>query len=260
MPDRRDEASLLTAEPAHILVSGLLLRAFGCSLQRGLAARRRLRRQLHDQAICQAHVDGSDVARQKPVARGPASTSSASACVLAVFRQLDGDAVVEPQIPAPIGDADIALDPAARARDSCRSWPRSPARLVRRAVADDQRQQAHDLPPRTARSPLPSCSIERELVAMLPDARRPRAPRAHFERIADRPCAPRQPRPRAASAMRSRAASTSKPISEVQPSSPSLSRMSISDVSRLPDTLTWSTAKPVRAVTPCTMPSAWPPR
>ena len=80
---------------------------------------------------------------------------------------------------------------------------------------------------------------------MLPDGEGLALVDADFERVgidlADR----RHLRPRAGSAMRSRAAPTSKPISEVLPSSSSCSRMSISEVSALPDTCTWSMAKPV---------------
>ena len=59
--------------------------------------------------------------------------------------------------------------------------------------------------------------------------------------------------------MRARAASASKPISEVQPSSPICWMMSISDVSTLPETRISLIAKPLRAVKACTTVEVWPP-
>ena len=67
MPERRARrpsacrASSYPSSPASTW-----LRPCMRSLERGLAARRRLRRQLHDEAVGKPHVDGSDVARQQP--------------------------------------------------------------------------------------------------------------------------------------------------------------------------------------------------
>ena len=162
--------------------------------------------------------------------------------ILAVLRQLDRDAVVELQVPAAAANADIAFDPRRQLRIVL-ILSRKPAAVARRRGADEQRQHRHACRQRTARSPavrsisesvLPCCQM-REGLALL---------EARLRSYRDRPCGPRRPRPRAVSRSRSRAASTSKPISEVEPSRPKLSRISISEVSRLPETLTWSMAKP----------------
>ena len=106
-----------------------------------IAALRRdggVRGQLHDEPVGKPHVDCHDVARQQPCVAIRAG-QLVDRLVLAVLGKLDRHAVLEPDVPAPFGDPDVALD--ARCQlgmaldpgDECR-------RRLRRAEADDQRQ------------------------------------------------------------------------------------------------------------------------
>ena len=163
--------------------------------------------------------------------------------ILAVLGQLDRDAVFEPHVPAPLGNAHVALDPR-RQLGMVLDLGDESFRGLRRADADHQRQhrlaaaaEGRDHARRTARSAKARCRAARSRTACAPRCALPACP--------DRLCAPPPSSPRAARrCARARPRHRSRSV-EVQPSRPSRSSMSISEVSRWPDDLDLSTAKPM---------------
>ena len=120
-------ASRLTAKPAHMRFSGLLSCGLGRARQRGLA--RRFGRLRASAAITMRSARRRSTATMSRVKQAGLAvqlqTSSAIARSTLVFRQLDGDAIVEPQIPAAAGDPDIALHARRQARETAPSRRRS---------------------------------------------------------------------------------------------------------------------------------------
>lgn len=162
---------------------GLRFVALACSTRSSGAAQRRLRGELQDQPVVEPHVDGRQVARQDAVlAIEPQQFGDR--LVLIQFGQLDGDAVLQPQVPAALGDADITF----YARGQFGELPDlvdESRGILGRAVADDQRQRRMT----TAAERLDHIAIaldDGQLRAMLPDRERLPLLDPHFS-ASDRP-------------------------------------------------------------------------
>ena len=133
-----------------------------------------------DQAIGEAHVDGGDVARQKPVVMVHPDQIG-DRLILAILGKLDRDAVFQLQVPAPFADADIAFDPRGQLRIFL-DLGQEIRRLGRRAGADDQRQQRL-LAARERRDHGAGPLDDGKLGALLPERERLALLDAHLQRM-----------------------------------------------------------------------------